>query len=77
VNQADQFAEWNKLCEEHEAARDAYFHAFANVNKKFAAIGQGTSAINPTGGELSEFERTWRAWDEVQRRMDAFVRQHA
>ena len=28
--------QWQKLCEEHAAARDAYFRAFAAVNQKFS-----------------------------------------
>lgn len=41
-------AQWAKLCGEHEAARKAYFEAFAIVNGKFAAIGSGSGTINPT-----------------------------
>jgi hypothetical protein len=28
-------AEWEQLCKEHDAARDAYFFAFGPVNQKF------------------------------------------
>ena len=77
MNQIDVYAEWQNLCEEHEAARDAYFQAFAIVKQKFAAIGRGTSGRNPTEDELSEFERTWQAWDNVKKRMDTFVKQYA
>jgi hypothetical protein len=77
VTQIDVYAEWQKLCEEHEAVRDAYFQAFAIVNQKFAAIGRGTSGINPTNDEISEFERTWQAWEDVKKRMDTFVKQYA
>jgi hypothetical protein len=43
--------QWQKLCEEHDAGRDAYLRAFATVNRKFEAIGRGTSTVNPTGAE--------------------------
>jgi hypothetical protein len=77
VNQIDVYAEWQNLCEEDEAARDANFQALAIVNQKFSAIGQGTSGRNPTEDELSEFERTWPAWIDIKKRMDTFVKQYA
>ena len=76
MNQTNVYTEWQRLCEEHEAARDAYFQAFATVNQKFVAIGQGSSSDNPNEEELSEFERTWQAWEDVKRRMDQFVKDH-
>jgi hypothetical protein len=69
-------AQWQKLCEEHEAARDAYFQAFATVNLKFAAIGRGTSSVNPTSAELGEFEKARHAWQDVIRRIGEFVKKH-
>lgn len=77
MTQIDVYGEWQKLCEEHEAARSAYLQAFAVVNYKFATISQGTSRANPTGNELSEFERTWQAWEDIKKRMDIFVQQYA
>jgi hypothetical protein len=76
VTQIDVYAEWQTLCEEHEEVRDAYFQAFAIINQKFAAIGRGTSGVNPDD-ELSEFKRTWQAWEDVKKRMDTFVKQYA
>jgi hypothetical protein len=75
--QIDVSAAWQELCDEHEAARAAYFQAFAAVNQKFAAIAHGTARTNPTDSEPSEFEQTWQAWEDVKRRMDIFVKQHA
>lgn len=69
--------EWQKLCEQHELARSAYFHAFAAVNHKVAAIGQGTSTENPTANELLDFERAWGAWEAVKKQMNEFVKQYA
>lgn len=66
--------QWQKLCEEHDAGRDAYLRAFATVNRKFEAIGRGTSTANPTGAELSEFERARHAWQDVIRRVGEFVK---
>lgn len=74
MSPADAYAEWQKLCEEFEEGREANFQAFSVVNKKFAAIGQGTSRINPTDNELSEFERTRKVLEDVNRRMDEFVK---
>lgn len=77
MTQADVYTEWQKLCEEHEAARDAYLKAFIAVNNKFRAIGEGKSSTNPTNDELDGFEKTWSAWEDVKRRMDEFVKMHA
>lgn len=76
MSQADIYTEWQKLCEEFEKARDANFRAFSVVNKKFAAVGQGTSNINLTDDELLEFGRTREALEDVNRRMDKFVKAH-
>lgn len=76
MNQINVYAEWQKLCDEHESAREDYFRAFTTVNQKFAAIAQGTSSINPGDDELSEFETTWQRWVDVRRRMDEFVKAH-
>jgi hypothetical protein len=77
VTQIDVYAEWKKLLEDHEAARDAYFEASTIVNQKFVAIYRGTSGINPTDDELSKSERTWQALKDVKKRMDTFVKQYA
>ena len=69
--------QWQKLCEEAEAAQGAYFRAFAPVHQKFSAIGSGTSTVNPTDAELTEFERTRHAWQDVTRRMGEFVKRYA
>lgn len=76
MTQIDVSAEWQKLCDEHEAARAVYFQAFAVVNHKFAAIAHGTSRANPTDNGLSDFEKTWQAWEDVKRRMAVFVKQY-
>jgi hypothetical protein len=77
MTHTDISAEWLKLCDEHAAARDAHLKAFAAVNQKFAAIGQGQSKTNPTDDELSEFEKTWDMWEDVKRRISAFVKKYA
>jgi hypothetical protein len=69
--------QWQKLYQEHEAARDAYFHAFAAVSQKFSAIGKGASNVNPTIAELAEFEKTRHAWQDVIRRTGEFVKRCA
>ena len=45
------YEEWQKLCDEHDAARDACSDAFKVVNSKFAAVVKGTSRTNPTEEE--------------------------
>lgn len=70
----DLYTEWQKLCEEHEAARDVYFEAFAPVHQKFIQVFQGTSSTNPSDEELSQFETAWEAWQDVKRRMDEFIK---
>jgi hypothetical protein len=69
--------QWQKLCEEADAARDAFSCAFGPVNRKFAAIGRGTSNVNPTNAELSGFEKTRHAWQDAIRRMGEFVKRYA
>jgi phage-related protein len=76
MNQDEIGPQWQKLCEEHEAAREAYFRAFAAINQKFVAIGKKTSNVNPTVAELTEFETTRHAWQDVIRRMGEFVKKH-
>ncbi|TMH75494.1 MAG: hypothetical protein E6H52_09575 [Betaproteobacteria bacterium] len=68
--------QWQTLCEEHEAARDAYLRAFAAVNEKFSALGKGTSNANPTNAELTEFDKTRHAWQDVIRRVGEFVKRY-
>jgi hypothetical protein len=74
MTQDEIYAQWQKLCAEHDTARDAYFGALFAVNEKFAAIGKGVSSTNPTDDELSEFEKTWERWKDVKRRMDDVAR---
>ena len=77
MTQIDVSAEWQKLCDEHEAARAAYLQAFAAVNHRFGSIAHGIARTNPTAVELLEFDKTWQAWEDVRRRMDIFVKQYA
>ena len=70
-------AQWQELCEEHDAAKDAYFRTFATVKRRFEAIGTATPTAGPTGAGLSEFEETRHAWQDVIRRIGEFVKTHA
>jgi hypothetical protein len=69
--------QWQKLCEEHAEAQDAYLRAFAAVDQRFSAIGKGTSKLNPTSAELTEFDKTRHAWQDVMRRTGEFVNRSA
>lgn len=69
-------AEWQALCKEHEAARDAHFRAWAVVARKFGDIASNRSKENPTAAELEESDRTWKQWLDVRHRMDEFVKRH-
>lgn len=62
--------EWGALCEEHKAARDAHFKAFATVNQRFHA------GHNPTDEELDDFEKCWEDWENVKYRMSAFIKRN-
>ena len=66
--------QWQKLIEEHDAARNRYFDAHGPVAKKFGAIGSGESSTNPTKAELDQRQAAWDAWQDVQLRMDEFVK---
>lgn len=70
----DADAQWQILCEQHEAARDVFNSAFAAVNRKFVAIGEGKSEANPTTAESEAFERARAEWEDVKRRMQEFVK---
>jgi hypothetical protein len=71
-----QAAQWQKLMEEHDAARDAYSKAFSSVNRVFARTAQGGSQ-NPTIAQLESSEKAWQRWQDVQRRIKEFVSQYA
>lgn len=71
------YEEWQKLCEQHEAARDAHFEALENVTRKFVGIGQGKSIANPSMEDLTKFEETWQAWEEIKNKMSEFVKKNA
>lgn len=66
----DLSVEWEKLCEEYEVARDEHLKAWAIVTGQFAEIANHRSTVNPTDQQM----RTWKAWLQVRRRMDEFVK---
>jgi hypothetical protein len=72
----DVYTEWQQLCKEFEAAREAFFRAFVPVNQKFTAIFQGTSRTNPSEEEQLEMDGAWERWQAVMGRMDEFVKVH-
>ncbi|MGB8990567.1 MAG: hypothetical protein WCD80_00775 [Desulfobaccales bacterium] len=76
MTQTDLALEWEKLCEEHDAAMDAYFKKSATVTPKMASIAKGTSRDNPTYDEESEFDNAMEALIDVQRRMAEFMKKH-
>ncbi len=73
----DVFREWDRLCEEHDTARDEYFHALSVVRWRFASIGQEESKENPTKEELERLAITRRAWEDLMEKMDEFISKHA
>ena len=77
MTKTDIYAEWHGLCEEYKASRDAHFQAFSVLNQKFASVAQSASSINPTDEELTRFETTWKALEDVKYRMTEFVKLHA
>lgn len=48
MTQTNIYEEWQKLCEEHDAASDEYFGAQTALSKKFSRVAQGTSTSNPS-----------------------------
>jgi hypothetical protein len=77
MSQTEIHAEWQELCEEYEEAREANFQAYTAVSRKFVAIGQGTSITNPTNDELSKFENTRVALEDVNQRMAQFIKKNS
>jgi len=67
------FEQWDVLCRDFEAARDAQFVAYAAVTQGFARVARGTGG-NPSKEELEEYENTSRRLEEIKRRMDDFVK---
>jgi hypothetical protein len=68
--------QWQKLCEEHKGAQNAYLRAFARVKQKFESNGTGNSGASAPGAESSEYEKTRHAWQDVIRRIGEFVKAH-
>ncbi len=66
------FEQWDALCKEFEAARDAQFAAYVAVTRGFARVAKGTGG-NPSMEELEEYEKTSQRLDDIKRRMDEFV----
>lgn len=64
---------WEELCREFEAARDAHNVAYAAVTRGFARVAKGTGG-NPTEQELDAYEVTSKQLEQMKRRMDDFVK---
>lgn len=71
---SNDYKEWQKLCEEHHAARDAIYEALGPVNQKFSAIADGKSQTNPSDQELNRLDEAWKRWENVKRRMEEFIK---
>ncbi len=72
----DAYEKWEALCKEFEAARDEQFAAYAAVTRGFARVAKGAGG-NPSEKELDAYEETSKRLDEINRRMDAFVKANA
>jgi hypothetical protein len=70
------YAEWDRLCAEHHAARDAYNAAFAPVNAAFRSIGEGRSSKNPSMADIEKMDAAWDKMQEIRKRMKEFVAKH-
>lgn len=69
----DAYEKWEALCKEFEAARDAQFDAYAAVTRGFARVAKGTGG-NPSEEELDAYEKTSQRLEEIERRMDEFIK---
>jgi len=65
--------EWQDLCDEHEAARNAVFKTMAPVIRKQGAVARNESRDNPSDEELDAMFRANEQWGDVKRRMDEFI----
>lgn len=70
------YEEWQKLCEEHEAARMALNAALAPVSQKFSANSKGAPNVNISGSEIDRLDRAWEDWEDIKKRMKDFVNTH-
>jgi len=69
----DLFEQWDALCKEFEAARDAHNVAQSAVTSAFSRVAKGTGG-NPSDEDLEAAERAWEKLGDVKKRMDEFVR---
>ena len=70
------YEEWQKLCEEHEAARMALNAALAPVSQKFSANSKGSTNVNISGSEIDRLDPAWEDWEDIKKRMKDFVNTH-
>ena len=68
---------WQKLCEEHEETREAFYQAFSTVSQKFGAVVNSDSTENPSSDELGTYEKAMEAWHAAQSKMKDFVTKHS
>lgn len=72
----DVYAQWEELCSEFEAAREAHLKALGVVTGAFRAVAAGGSN-NPSDQELSDMTDTWARVQAIERRMDEFVKKNS
>ncbi len=77
MTNADLYRQWDVLCKEFHAARDAEWAAFIKVNTKFRAFWNDESAEGPTIQELDEREAASARLKDVETCMDAFCKKNA
>ncbi len=70
-------SEWERLCNQHEKAKDAYNKTFAPVHAGFRGVFAGNSNANPSISQMRRAEKAWKDWQDIIRRMRAFAKKHA
>ena len=73
---SNDYKKWQKLCEEHDAARDAVNEALGPVNQKFSSIAEGKSQTNPSEQELDKLNEAWQREKNVRQKMKEFMNKH-
>lgn len=67
------YSDWEKLCVEYKEADESIRQAFLVVNQGFADCYKGQGA-GPTGEAISNLEIAQKKRDDVERRMDQYIK---
>lgn len=59
--------QWERLCKQHDKARDAYASAYADLVDRFGQL---------SGQHIDQHKQAWNLWQEVMQKMEDYARKH-